>query len=73
MPCRPEIAENAKDVSDTDAFWAVQTGSFSQEASAEALVERIRAQGFSARIETVELTSGRFHRVFANGFFDKAF
>ena len=36
------------------------------------MVEKIRAEGFSAQIKQVDLPQGRFHRVFASGFIDEA-
>ena len=58
--------------SDNYVFWGVQAGSFSQEQSALKLVEKIRAEGFSAQIKQVDLPQGKFHRVFASGFIDEA-
>jgi cell division septation protein DedD len=55
----------------SDTFWAVQVGSYKSENLAHQLVERIRAIGFGARMVTVDLAQGRFHRVYANGFLDE--
>ena len=67
----PAIVDEPAPVKANYTFWAVQVGSFSHKETAQKMVEKIRGEGFSAQIKTVDLSKGRFHRVFANGFFDE--
>lgn len=53
------------------SFWAVQVGSFKNEASAIQLVAKIQNIGLSAKTNLVSLPSGQFYRVFAHGFLDE--
>ena len=44
-------------------MWAVQLGSFSNQANAERLAADLRKQGFAAFLSQLQTQSGRFHRV----------
>jgi len=52
--------------------FAVQLGSFSSEASALALRDRVRGQGLSAFVEAVQTDKGRVHRVKVGPVADRA-
>ncbi|MCE7033263.1 SPOR domain-containing protein [Lysobacter sp. GX 14042] len=52
--------------------FAVQLGSFSSEASANALRDRARSQGLSAFVEAVQTDKGRVHRVQVGPVADRA-
>ncbi len=64
-------ASQALPTPSNERFWALQVGSFSQPASAQAVVEKLREQGFGASVTQVTVKGREFHRVFAQGFLDK--
>ncbi len=52
--------------------WAVQLGSFSAPANADALAERLKGQGFAAFVQRVDVSNGRMYRVRVGPVADRA-
>jgi DedD protein len=59
----PEAAAQVTTPSDPLVRWVVQVGSFSAAGNADALVERLRAEGLSAYQEAVSSTGSTIYRV----------
>lgn len=60
----PEAAPEAEPATrSTTGMWAVQLGSFSNEANAERLAADLRQQGFAAFLSKLETEQGELHRV----------
>ena len=60
----PETAPEAEPATrSTTGMWAVQLGSFSNEANAERLAADLRQQGFAAFLSKLETEQGELHRV----------
>lgn len=53
----------AQERTDAGGAYAVQLGSFSASANAEALAERVRTHGFDAFVQQVEVAGGTMYRV----------
>jgi DedD protein len=68
---QPEAVESSPDTApepvpatrSTTGMWAVQLGSFSNEANAERLAADLRQQGFAAFLSKLETEQGELHRV----------
>lgn len=60
QPSEPVIA--GTDTGDLSA-WVVQLGSFKQKSNAEKLLKKLKAEGYSAFIETINGASGSVYRV----------
>ena len=52
-----------KPAASSTGMWAVQLGSFSEQANAEKLAAGLRKQGFAAFLSQVSVDSGQLHRV----------
>ena len=64
LPEQPaQGSASAPDATSLEPAWAVQVGSFSEPANAEAQRERLRADGYAALISTVRSGSGESTRV----------
>ena len=61
-PAKPEPQKAAPKAS-TTGMWAVQLGSFGDQANAERLAADLRKQGFAAFLSQVSTSSGPLHRV----------
>ncbi len=61
-PAKPAAEKPAANASST-GMWAVQLGSFSDQANAERLAAELRKQGFAAFLSQLSTSSGQLHRV----------
>jgi cell division septation protein DedD len=68
---QPERAAQVTTPSDPLVRWVVQLGSFSSKANAEKLVERVRAEGFSAYKEAISSSGATIHRVRVGPFLER--
>jgi DedD protein len=68
---QPERAAQVSTPSDPLVRWVVQLGSFSSSANAEKLVERARAEGFSAYEEEISSSGTTIHRVRVGPFLER--
>jgi DedD protein len=68
---QPERAAQVTTPSDPLVRWVVQLGSFSSSANAERLVERARAEGFSAYKEEISSSGATIHRVRVGPFLER--
>lgn len=64
----PEVSAPAKTTADTTSPWTVQAGSFSQQANAQALADKLRALGFPASVTRFQDRTGTHYRVRVGGF-----
>ena len=62
-PAAAEDARPAVATRSSTGMWAVQLGSFSNQANAERLAADLRQQGFAAFLSDVSTTNGVLHRV----------
>lgn len=69
-PAPDPVAESAPPVA--AGGWAVQLGSFSAPANADALAERLKGQGFAAFVQRVDVSNGRMYRVRVGPVADRA-
>lgn len=56
-------AANGAAAASTTGMWAVQLGSFSEQANAERLAAALRKEGYAAFLSRLETSSGALHRV----------
>lgn len=68
---QPEKAAQVTTPSDPLVRWVVQLGSFSSTANADNLVERVRAEGFSAFKESISSSGSTIYRVRVGPFLDR--
>lgn len=68
---QPEKAAQVTTPSDPLVRWVVQLGSFSSTANADSLVERVRAEGFSAFKESISSSGSTIYRVRVGPFLDR--
>jgi DedD protein len=61
-PVKP-AAEKPAPTTSTTGMWAVQLGSFGDQANAERLAADLRKQGFAAFLSQLSTSSGQLHRV----------
>ena len=57
------VPKNAAVFASTTGMWAVQLGSFGDQANAEKLAADLRKQGFAAFLSQLSTSSGQLHRV----------
>ena len=68
---QPEKAAQVTTPSDPLVRWVVQLGSFSSTANADNLVERVRAEGFSAFKESINSSGSTIYRVRVGPFLER--
>jgi DedD protein len=68
---QPEAATQVTSPSDPLVRWVVQVGSFSAAGNADALVERLRAEGLSAYREAVSSSGSTLYRVRVGPFLER--
>jgi DedD protein len=68
---QPERSAQVTTPSDPLVRWVVQLGSFSNSANAQKLVERVRAEGFSAYTEEISSPGSTIHRVRVGPFLER--
>jgi len=68
---QPEQAAQVTTPSDPLVRWVVQLGSFSSTGNADKLVERVRAEGFSAYKETISSSGSSIYRVRVGPFLER--